>query len=150
MRRKAAIRVMVVGAFLLALLFFMLFFTIPGRVLLGVAHIQLKKVQILYFTNHEELLAACRVVYENRGVYRHHPSIHPPADDGSYPDPRDPGMPAIIRHLGCTYIFLDDRSLTVEMGGGFHHYGFIAYPEGEEGDGPRKLLDGLYYYEDTE
>jgi hypothetical protein len=63
------------------------------------AHIQIEERQqlVLYKTDHELLLEACREVMTNVDVYVQNPEWHnlPPGSTG-FPDPNDPRMPEIL------------------------------------------------------
>lgn len=56
-------------------------------------------------------------------------------------------VPLAIRELGPCHIFITSEQVTVELHGGFEHYGFIAYAEGVDSDDPHnELIDGLHFY----
>ena len=71
------------------------------------------------------------------------------------PDPESLRFPQAILDLEPTYIDIGrDGSVRVELYGGFGHFGVDAYPEdfgkplsGHYGD--RKLIEGLWYYDDA-
>ena len=71
-------------------------------------------------------------------------------------DFEDPEMPAVIRGLRPSYLFLHENGVKVEMGGGFHNFGVLALPEGSPDTlargmpSARELVPGLWYYEDDE
>jgi hypothetical protein len=111
-----------------------------------------RRTMLLYETNHEVLLEACRKVleeardgkWERRKRYSIRLDPHPDASE----------LPKAILDLKPSYIFIEDGGrLVVEMLGGINHFGVIAYPEnlkepfaGWEHD--RKLIEGLWYYDD--
>jgi hypothetical protein len=115
----------------------------------SVREIDQQTLNLLYKTDHKALLAACREVIHNRAKYGTNPNVHG-ADtvDRFYPDPCDPNMPAVVRALQPAYIVAEDSHVRIELGGGFHHYGVYAYAGVTQGGGDKKLLDGLWYYDD--
>jgi hypothetical protein len=103
---------------------------------------------LLYKTNHQALLAACRKLMDEdyRGQYICH-----------WPD-RDPNVDnfsEIILQLKPTYLwFQDEGYVIIELFGGMSHYGVKAYAEDfnepYEGFryGNKKLIDGLWFESD--
>jgi hypothetical protein len=65
---------------------------------------------------------------------------------GEYIDRDDPCLPDVLRELGTSYVSVSKDIVRVELHGGFDHYGVLAFPEGVEGHGDRKLMEGLWYY----
>jgi hypothetical protein len=57
-------------------------------------------------------------------------------------------MPRSIRSLGPGFVSVYRDVVTIELGGGFHHFGLLAYADGQEGEGDRKVADGLWFYEE--
>ena len=104
-----------------------------------------RKVHLLSETDHQALLEACRELSgrvsagdleANNYLFRYKPH------------PETLRFPQLILDLEPMRISIkDDRSIMVEMHGGFHHYGVIAYHENFE-YGDKKIIDGLWYYED--
>jgi hypothetical protein len=94
-----------------------------------------ERERLLHETDHQALLAACRV------LMRDYAGQH-------FADPaQDPRVPRIIRELGPSYMDVSAEEVRVELHGGFDHYGFIAFADGvDPGDRPGKLIDGLVYY----
>jgi hypothetical protein len=100
---------------------------------------------LLYHTDHEALLAACRTLVEEgyRGRYNLvWPDKYPDADK----------LPKEILALKPPYIVVRDDRVKIEMWGGMSHYGVIAYAEDFESEqsllGNKKLVDGLWFYSD--
>ena len=106
---------------------------------------------LLYETDHKELLEACRQVMQKAvqgkwelREYRVRTKTDPLADK----------LPTAILRLNPTYVFIDKDLIHIEMLGGMRHFGVIAYAENykkmnelqEYGD--KKLIDGLWYYDD--
>ena len=113
------------------------------------------KDRLLHQTDHQAVLAASREVIRARRDYKRDPKWHGPEDsEQSLIAADDPQLPLAIRKLGAASIFGYDDRLRIEFGGGFHHQGFVAYaetvtntPAGREGF--QKMIDGLWFYEDT-
>jgi len=64
-------------------------------------------------------------------------------------------LPQAILDVQPTNVYIDsDERVTVELGGGLHHFGVYGYPDDYREPvsnfkyGDRKLIDGLWYYED--
>ena len=106
-----------------------------------------RQVLLLYETDHKALLEACRTVLkearEGKWEYRQY-AIR------SIPDPNIDKLPEPILRLNPTYIKIGQGSMMIEMYGGLDHFGVAAFSEesGYEGHGNKKLLDGLWYYDD--
>ena len=114
---------------------------------------QQKKVILLSETDHQALLEACRRLSREIGqgnlvapgrymVWRH-------------PDPEVAQFPQAILDLEPMFVETrTDGRIVVGMMGGIHHYGVTAYPENYEKPrddfkfGDKKIIDGLWYYED--
>ncbi len=109
--------------------------------------------RLLCETDHHALLEACREISRRvaegalkSGRYnvRHNP--HP--DVAGFPQP--------IIDLGPTWVIVsDDGAVNIEMMGGLDHFGVYAWPEGYKKPpfvgfklGDKKLIDGLWYYDD--
>ena len=65
-------------------------------------------------------------------------------------------FPQIIRELNPTRVVIEpDGYLTIQFGGGFDHFGLKVYskdfkaPFAEFNYGSRKIIDGLWYYDDN-
>lgn len=113
---------------------------------------QQRKVRLLSDTDHQALLEACRELSRRVSAGDLEP--------GGYlvrykPHPETSRFPQLILDLEPMRITVKiDRSIMVEMHGGYHHYGVIAYPENFEKPshsfkyGDKKIIDGLWYYED--
>jgi hypothetical protein len=71
------------------------------------------------------------------------------------PEAETLGFPRVILDLEPTYVHIDSEGrVIVELGGGLHHFGVYGYPVDYKKPltnfkyGNRKLVDGLWYYED--
>jgi hypothetical protein len=154
---KSTVRKTVVGllvAFTIGLAFFYL--THTGKALRFVTVYALKERQrrerLLSETDPQALLEACREI-----------SIEifsgnlPPSRYLIYPEPcpEVSMFPQLILDLEPRFIETgSDGRVGVGMSGGWHHYGVIAYPVNFTKPcenfkyGDKKIIDGLWYYED--
>ncbi len=114
-----------------------------------------ERVQLLFQTDHRALLAGCREVMMNRTNFINDKSWHGTEDSAeSYIDPSDPKLPAVITNLKPSYIIASDTELSVELYGGFDHYGVTALSERtaktneNDSSGPFELIPGLLYYDE--
>lgn len=113
-----------------------------------------RRVQLLYKTDHQVLLDACRELLQraDRGELK----LGTMYSIRTVYDPKVLTFPRIVLDLQPTFVFLQDGgSVTLEMLGGFVHCGVHAYPETVKESahpgfdfGDKKLLDGLWYYDD--
>jgi len=110
--------------------------------------VQRKRVHLLYKTDHQVLLDACREL-----------SRRAAAGDlkyGKYDVRSDSHPPQLILDLGPNHVFIRyDGRVMLEMMGGLDHFGVYAYPEDYKKPpvigfklGDKKLIDGLWYYDD--
>ncbi len=112
-------------------------------------HIQSRQHLLVYGLNPGAILAAAPEIRQNASTYRQDPTWNNvPAGTFRYPDPNDPALPAAIKALKPSSIIIETHSVRIEMGGGFFHYGVIAYPPGIRGHGLKELTPGLWYYAD--
>jgi hypothetical protein len=100
---------------------------------------------LLYHTDHEALLVACRTLIKEGYRGKYHllwPDKHPDAQH----------LPKEILALRPSYIVVYDDHLKIEMWGGMSHYGVTAYAENFESEqqllGNKKLIEGLWFYSD--
>lgn len=66
-------------------------------------------------------------------------------------------VPASIRALNCQLLIVGNDGVTIEKGGGLHHFGLKALPEGSlkryESDNMenwKELMPGLWFYEEKD
>ncbi len=115
-----------------------------------------QRQKLLYETDHEELLRACRLVLKETGEgkweyqsYNIRSNRHPDANQ----------FPEVLLELNPSYVSIgyvgDDSDprimIFVEMMGGLTHVGVAVYPEDYNGPlhmGGRQLIEGLWFYED--
>jgi len=123
--------------------YFCYYFVLPG-VRMGCAVDQLR-IRLLCETDHQALLEAGRelsrrVVSEGSGV-----NTYIGADVSQLPEP----IPSLRPH----HVTIDrDGLVKIEMYTGWSPLGVYVFPEGHEkpsvGYGQRRLLEGLWYYDD--
>ena len=111
-----------------------------------------RKVRLLYQTDHQQLLQACREL--SKQVFAG--DLKPGEYQIRYtPHPRVSQFPRAIVNLQPTYVVINQEgTVMVEMLGGLDHFGVWAYPEGfperlqafKYGD--KQLTNGLWYYDD--
>ena len=115
--------------------------------------IRQRENRLLYGTDHQALLRACRDVLAMvaRGDLK---ETHYRVRNNRHPSPELSRLPQLILDLEPTEVFVDGACLVVEMHGGLYHYGVRAYPENFEEPhanyeyGDKQLIDGLWYYTD--
>jgi hypothetical protein len=116
------------------------------------ARAQRIRIRLLYRTDHKSLLLACRELSKKKAAGVLESQMYNVLFD---PHPESSKFPAAILELEPNYVFVDnDGRIMVEMLGGLDHFGVNAYPEDykkssdAEKLGDKKLLDGLWYYDD--
>ncbi len=116
------------------------------------ARAQRIRIRLLYRTNHESLLLACRELSKKKAVGILKSRMYNVLFD---PHPEAAKFPGAILELEPNYVFIDnDGRIMIEMLGGLDHFGVNAYPEDYKKSsdveklGDKKLLDGLWYYDD--
>jgi hypothetical protein len=119
---------------------------------IGPIRAQYRRMQLLCRTDHQALLNAGRDILS-------HVHIEPDPNGlrrlGSFSVPRDISIPKVIRNLRCGVGITYDGYMIIEMGGGMDHFGVRIYPENFKAPEPRffrygdrKLIEGLWYYDD--
>lgn len=111
------------------------------------------RVRLLYKTDHQALLDACREL--SHGVRSS--SLKP----GMYPIRSNPNQeivqfPQVVLGLMPAYVDLHrDGMVIVAMMGGVSHFGVVFYPDDYEMSSPqarplghKQIIDGLWYYDD--
>ena len=114
-----------------------------------IAELAVKKQRLLYQTNHDELLKACRLI-----IKRFNDNVFSKAkidirDDKFAKDLKH--IPEIILNLEPVYVWFRKDFIMVALMGGMGHAGVIAYQEGSEqiaSDDSFQIIDGLWYYDD--
>lgn len=115
-------------------------------------YVQRLRVKLLYKTDHQALLASCRELSKRVTDGN---MENGPYELRSGPDRRIAGFPRPILDLRPNNVYINhDGRVILEMLGGLDHFGVYAYPEDYEKPphleklGHKKLLDGLWYYDD--
>jgi len=108
------------------------------------------RIRLLYRTDHATLLDACRKIIKDKreGKWpegRYNVSFRPHPDAAK--------LPETILKLKPTWLWINNERVMIEMFGGLDHFGVYAFSKGfSEADqkkyGNKKLLDGLWYYDD--
>ena len=109
-----------------------------------------REVRLLCETDHQTLLEACRelsrrITTGDLKPQQYNIRLNPHPEASRFPQP--------ILDLEPTYVIINpDGRMMIELHGGFLHYGVWAYPEDYKEPGinfkygDKKLLDGLWYY----
>ena len=128
------------------------------------------RAKLLYHTNHEELLRLCRqkLAAYNKSFNDDKSSEHeiPKTSQASLDNSQEqvdfimPGEPGFatggdlpkriymkILDLNPTFVKISKRYIDIEMCTGFYSISILAFPEGIEGYGDLKLIDGLWYFD---
>lgn len=114
---------------------------------------QQRKVSLLSETDHQALLEACRKLSREIDQGNLVAPVHYKVR--RKPDPEVKRFPQAILDLEPMFVEIStDGRIEVGMMGGIHNYGVMAYPENYEKPhdnfefGDKKIIDGLWYYED--
>jgi hypothetical protein len=105
---------------------------------------------LLYQTNHQQLMEACRAVWASRET------LGSATEEFVTIDPASGRLPAAIVALSAHAIVASPSGVNIELGGQGEHYGFCAFFDDIQND-PRRmdwtrqfpstqLLPGFYYY----
>lgn len=128
-----------------------------GRILTLVGPLREARINLLCRMDHQALLEACREISTRAASGDLKPKryyVHSPAS------PEASTFPKVILDLRPSTVSIEGNGVVfVAVVGGLDHFGVIFYPEGiEDGEPPpgvewgpygdRKLLDGLWYYDD--
>ncbi|MFA7485540.1 MAG: hypothetical protein WCZ89_05905 [Phycisphaerae bacterium] len=110
-----------------------------------------KRVQLLYKTDHEALLQACRLLMEQKhsnSLNMDYWQIKRENIFGINDNFREAGISEIIVNLNPAFIYIyeDDRVL-IECVASFYSVCVVAYPVGVTGGGHKMLRDGLWYWD---
>ena len=108
-----------------------------------------RQIRLLSETDYRVLLEACRQLSSRVASGELKPQQY---NVRLNPDPEALRLPQPILDLEPAYVIIGAHgSVQIELHGGFLHYGVMAYPKdykeppgAEYGD--RKLIDGLWYY----
>jgi len=124
-----------------------------GTVFFGVRDAQRKQVCLLYKTDHQALLKACRELSRRVAAKDLKPGKYWIRTDR---DPVASQFPQPILDLKPNYVYIDEDDsgrVMLEMHGGFAHFGVLAYVEDYKKPswskyGDKELVPGLWYYDD--
>jgi len=104
---------------------------------------------LFFETDYQELLTACRSLssraaageFENRSCFNVHLGKR---------DPETLSFPEVILDLKPARVLMDfhrPAEVIIELFPGPEWFGVMAFPEGSEGQGDAKLIDGLWYFD---
>ena len=98
-----------------------------------------KEKQILYEVDHTVVAATLRrfATEHNWGNSNGSPK---------YYKNTDPRVPIALRGLGFSIINIYDDRVDMDFGGPFLSFGLSVFPEGMEGQGTKKLGEGIWFY----
>ncbi len=115
---------------------------------------QQRRVQLLYHTDHQELLKAGRQILSQGPKDPMNYRYYGPQHIEGFPVPRHVRVPKVIRKLRPHASLINRNGYVVlQMQGDFTDFGVRIYPEGFKGrryyftSGNRELLPGLEYYD---
>lgn len=139
-----------IGLFVTIALISVFLYQLPYLIFRGIMKVEVereqqRKVCLLSETDHQTLLEACRELSERVSAGDLKPNSYLLRDE-PHPESRFPQLILDIEPMRITV--RSDGRIMVEMLGGFHHYGVIAYPENFENPpivlsmGTKKLLMG--------
>ncbi len=157
LRKKRVLKKIAIGSFIAfavspVLLFTIFYLKACREITIIIKKGQQRQVRLLCETDHQALLEACREISRmfakgDLKKYEYMVRINP--------DPEISSFPQVIIDLEPTYIDIDPEGcVRVELYGGLDHYGVNAYtgdfkpPVSNFHYGDRKLIDGLWYYDD--
>ena len=149
---KTVIGLLVASALILVFLYLLPYLKFSRLIKIEVKKAQQRKVRLLSETDHQALLETCRELSREVSAGDLEPDRYIVRRE---PDPEVSSFPQLILDLEPTYVEITRNGrVTLEMLGGMHHFGITAYPENYEKPshsfkyGDKKIIDGLWYYED--
>lgn len=112
-----------------------------------------RRTDLLYRVDHRALFSACMELSERVASGDLKPRMYYPSDPMHSAEISR--FPQAILDLNPTYVMIDSAgAVMVALTGGVDRFGVTAYPENYGGPpvsgsyGDKKLLDGLWYYDD--
>jgi len=147
--RKLKIAILAVVVALLAFFIFCVLapavaFLVPMKAIVETA--ARGRERLFYETNYEELLVACRELAKRVAEGDLKPKRYCVSGDDS--DPNASTFPHVILNLEPRFVHIDSHGVVdMELLPAFNFFGVRASPEGQEGWGDVKLIDGLWYYD---
>lgn len=118
-----------------------------------ISELAVKQQRLLYKTDHQELLNACRDAMKDlkaRRFSRAKINTSEVAVDANVAEDLK-RMPEAIKRLEPVYVWFEPNNVMVALMGGLGHSGVRAYAEGAAplaAEDEIKLIDGLWYYDD--
>jgi len=105
---------------------------------------------LLYKTDHAALLDGCRKLIKESREGKWPEETY---DVSFRPHPDSAKLPETILKLNPTVVFIENDRVMIAMSGGLDHFGVHYFSEGfseaeQKKWGGKKLLDGLWYYDD--
>jgi len=111
--------------------------------------IKRKKVKLLFESNHEELLLACRkMLLEAEDGKRDYGELWFGDEEGKK---LFECLPEPLKNIEPVYIVISHESIMVALWGGMYHMGLIVFSEDFPAWGDKchkELIEGLWYYDD--
>ncbi|MHC4752543.1 MAG: hypothetical protein ACYTFW_22065 [Planctomycetota bacterium] len=113
---------------------------------------QRMQVRLLCETDHQALLNACRELLRQVDEGNLKPGLYPIHDGSRHPEVSR--FPQPILDLAPQYVKIEHGYITMPMHGAIASFGVFAYPEDFKEPFPgfiyghRKLIEGLWYYDD--
>lgn len=109
-----------------------------------------RRIMLLYRIDHAALLDACRKLIKEKREGKWQEGRY---DVSFRPHPDAARLPERILKLKPTWVWINNERVMIEMFGGLDHFGIQAFsrdfPEADQKKyGHKKLLDGLWYYDD--
>ena len=152
--RKKGVNIVVLFIVIITILVSYVVVTSPPRVTGQKLH-QLRRIRLLYHTDHEELLQAGReILRQGPKDPKNYRYLGPMHIDG-FPVPRNVRIPKVVRKLKTHANLINFNGYVVlQMKEGLIGYGVKIYPEGFKAPrslyfiyGNKELLPGLWYYD---
>lgn len=151
LRRRKAIKIAVVLVIVFFVLYILWFLSPAGYIMQDIRKGKQRRMYLLCEMDFQVLLESCRQLSNRLAIGDLKPRQY---NVRLKPDPESSRFPQPILDLRPTYVIIGTYgSVMIELHGGFLHYGVIAYPEDYEKPpgveyGDRKLIDGLWYYDE--
>lgn len=151
--KKKKKRILVICIIILALIFVV---SVISPVFLAITFvvdssrkIESKKVKLLFESNHEELLLACRkmLLEAKDGKREYGELLFLTKEEKKLYE----SLPEPLKKIEPVSIGISPDRIMVSLWGGMYHVGIVAFPEGTMPWGNqchKELIEGLWYYDD--